>query len=85
MPSLLCYLLVSILQNGGEAWQEVFDWRRHLGHANHIHNRLECCKDGAEHFGVLFAKVLIQDNPVEVKPRNKGQVIICSMLINIKV
>ena len=54
------YLFMPVLQDGSEPRQQVLDWRRHLGHSNHINNGLEGTQDGAQHLWVLLSQVLIQ-------------------------
>mmetsp|Transcript_29025 Transcript_29025/g.67289 ORF Transcript_29025/g.67289 Transcript_29025/m.67289 type:complete len:780 (-) Transcript_29025:1289-3628(-) len=60
--AVLLHLLVSILQNGGEAWQQLLDGRGHLGHTNDVDDALEATQDGAQHLGILFTEVLVQDD-----------------------
>jgi hypothetical protein len=51
----LLHALVAVAQDGREARQEVFDGRRHGGHTDHVHNRLQAAEDGRENVGVLLA------------------------------
>ncbi len=53
---------MTILENGCEPGQQVLDGRRHLGHADYVDDGLEGAQDRAQHLGVLFTQVLVQDN-----------------------
>jgi len=60
VDAVLLHLLVTVLEDGREARQEVLDGRRHLGHADHVHNGLETAEDATEHLGVLLAQALVE-------------------------
>ncbi len=62
IDAILLDLFVTILENGCEPGQQVLYGRRHLGHPDDVDDGLEGAQDGAQHLGVLFAQVLVQDN-----------------------
>ncbi len=53
---------VPVAEDGGEAWEEVLDGRLHLADADDGDDGAESTQDGAEHFGVLFAEVFVEDD-----------------------
>ncbi len=62
IDAILLDLLVTILENGCEPGQQVLDGRRHLGHPDDVDDGLQGAQDRAQHLGILFAQVLVQDN-----------------------
>ena len=59
VDTILLHLLVPVLEDRREARQQVLDGRGHLGHADHVHNRLQGAEDAAQHLGVLAAHIHI--------------------------
>ena len=60
VDAVLLHLLVAVAQDRREPREEVLDRRRHLGHADHVHDALEPAEDGTEHLRVLLAEVLVE-------------------------
>jgi hypothetical protein len=52
---------MSVFQDGSKSGQEILDGRSHFGHANDIHDGLECSQYGAQNFRVFLAQVLVQN------------------------
>mmetsp|Transcript_45842 Transcript_45842/g.81937 ORF Transcript_45842/g.81937 Transcript_45842/m.81937 type:complete len:859 (-) Transcript_45842:1570-4146(-) len=63
IDAVLLHLLVPILQDGRQPWQQVLDRRGHLVHAHHIDNGLEGHQDGPQHLRILLPEVLVEHHP----------------------
>jgi hypothetical protein len=53
---------VSILEDRRQPRQQILDGRRHFVHADHVDDALERAQDAAQHFGILFSQILVQDD-----------------------
>mmetsp|Transcript_36498 Transcript_36498/g.67964 ORF Transcript_36498/g.67964 Transcript_36498/m.67964 type:complete len:323 (-) Transcript_36498:1165-2133(-) len=50
-----------ILQDRRQARQEILDRRSHLRHTDDVHDGFQSAENGAEHLGILFSQVLVQE------------------------
>jgi hypothetical protein len=60
VDAVFLHLLVTVAEDRSEAREEVFDWWRHLTHADDVANALQPREDGAERVGVLLPQILVQ-------------------------
>jgi hypothetical protein len=58
----LQHLFVAVLEDGGEAREDVFDRRRHAVHAHDRDHGPQRPEDRPQHVGVLLPEVLVQDD-----------------------
>mmetsp|Transcript_86974 Transcript_86974/g.243811 ORF Transcript_86974/g.243811 Transcript_86974/m.243811 type:complete len:418 (+) Transcript_86974:455-1708(+) len=61
IDAILLDLLVAILQDRSQAWQQILDRRRHLCHTDDVHDRLHSAQNRSQDLGVLFTQVLVQE------------------------
>ena len=62
IDAVLLHLLVSILEDRCETRQQILDGRRHFVHADHVDDALERAQNAAQHLGILFSQILVQDD-----------------------
>mmetsp|Transcript_22144 Transcript_22144/g.59274 ORF Transcript_22144/g.59274 Transcript_22144/m.59274 type:complete len:407 (+) Transcript_22144:133-1353(+) len=61
VDAVLLHLLVPILEDRGQARQQVLDGRGHLGHADHVHDGFQGTQDGTQHLRILLPQVFVQE------------------------
>lgn len=61
VDTILLHLFVSILEDGGQSWQQILDGGLHLVHADHVDDSLQSSQNGTQHLRVLLTQTFVQN------------------------